>query len=114
MALPEHRRRSAPEPRIHYYRPSPKPGLHGRGDGPAWPHPESVDTEGSGEALDQLARFWDLINLQDIEIVERVQEGLSNPAYRGGRMCYRFEEPLHRFQNMVIDKMVGIKRTPPG
>ncbi|HEX2728676.1 MAG TPA: hypothetical protein VHM16_02910, partial [Rubrobacteraceae bacterium] len=45
---------------------------------------------------------------------ERVQQGISNPAYRGGRMCYRFEEPLHRFQNMVIDKMVGITRVPPG
>jgi len=29
-------------------------------------------------------------------------------------MCYRFEEPLHRFQNMVIDKMVGVERIPPG
>ena len=77
-------------------------------------HPESADTEGSEKALEGLARFWDLVNLQDIEIVERVQEGLSNPAYRGGRMCYRFEEPLHRFQNMVIDKMVGLERTPPG
>jgi choline monooxygenase len=77
-------------------------------------HPESEDTPGSEEALDQLAHFWDLVNLQDIEIVGRVQEGLSNPAYRGGRMCYRFEEPLHRFQNMVIDKMVGVERTPPG
>lgn len=77
-------------------------------------HPESVDTGGSETALDQLAAFWDLVNLQDIEIVERVQDGLSNPAYRGGRMCYRFEEPLHRFQNMVIDRMVGIDRVPPG
>ena len=77
-------------------------------------HPESADVPGSEEALDQLAHFWDLVNLQDIEIVERVQEGVSNPAYRGGRMCYRFEEPLHRFQNMVIDKMVGLDRTPPG
>jgi len=34
--------------------------------------------------------------------------------YRGGRMCYHFEEPLHRFQNMVIDKMVGIERVPDG
>ena len=77
-------------------------------------HPESVDTPGSEKALDQLAHFWDLVNLQDIEIVGRVREGLSNPAYRGGRMCYRFEEPLHRFQNMVIDKMVGMDRIPPG
>ena len=47
-------------------------------------------------------------------IVERVQDGIRNPAYRGGRMCFRFEEPLHRFQNMVIDRMVGIDRIPGG
>ncbi len=34
--------------------------------------------------------------------------------YRGGRMCYHFEEPIHRFQNMIIDKMVGVERIPPG
>jgi choline monooxygenase len=77
-------------------------------------HPESTDSTSAEAELDQLARFWDLVNLQDIEIVERVQQGISNPAYRGGRMCYRFEEPLHRFQNMLIDKMVGIDRVPPG
>jgi choline monooxygenase len=29
-------------------------------------------------------------------------------------MCYKFEEPLHRFQNMVIDHMVGSRHVPPG
>jgi choline monooxygenase len=29
-------------------------------------------------------------------------------------MCYRFEETLHRYQNIVIDKMVGRDRIPPG
>jgi hypothetical protein len=29
-------------------------------------------------------------------------------------MCYRFEEPLHRYQNMVVDRMLGIRRIPPG
>lgn len=77
-------------------------------------HPESLDTPDAEKELDQLMKFWDLVNLQDIEIVERVQEGISNPAYRGGRMCYQFEETLHRFQNIVIDKMVGIDRVPPG
>ena len=77
-------------------------------------HPGSVDTPGSGEALDQLSKFWNLVNVQDIEIVEMVQQGISSPAYRGGRMCYRFEEPLHRYQNMIIDRMVGIDRVPPG
>ena len=52
--------------------------------------------------------------VEDIEIVERVQTGISTTAYAGGRMCYRFEEPLHRFQNMVIDRMVGIDHIPDG
>ncbi|GLZ47756.1 (2Fe-2S)-binding protein [Actinomycetospora sp. NBRC 106375] len=81
-------------------------------------HPESLGGEGGDdtaeEGVEQLAKFWDLVNTQDLEIVERVQEGLENPAYRGGRMCFRFEEPLHRFQNMVIDKMVGVDRVPSG
>jgi choline monooxygenase len=77
-------------------------------------HPESLTSADAEARLDELASFWDLVNAQDIEIVERVQEGVSNPAYPGGRMCYRFEEPLHRYQNMLIDRMVGIDRVPPG
>ena len=29
-------------------------------------------------------------------------------------MCYRFEESVHRFQNMEIDRMLGIWRVPAG
>jgi hypothetical protein len=29
-------------------------------------------------------------------------------------MCYRFEEPVHRFQNMIADRMTGVRRVPPG
>lgn len=77
-------------------------------------HPESLEVPNAEEELDQLMKFWALINVQDIEIVERVQEGISNPAYRGGRMCYQFEETLHRYQNILIDKMVCLNRIPPG
>ncbi len=77
-------------------------------------HPDSLEAAGAEQELDQLASFWDEVNREDIEIVERVQRGLSNPAYTGGRMCYRFEEPLHRFQNMVADRMLGIRRVPEG
>ena len=38
----------------------------------------------------------------------------ARPPFPGGRLCYRFEEPVHRFQNMVIDRMVGLRRVPPG
>ena len=78
-------------------------------------HPESVaasdDPEGDVEAL---LAFWDEVNKEDIGIVERVQDGLRNPAYEGGRMCYRFEESCHRFQNMLIDRVLGVGDVPPG
>lgn len=77
-------------------------------------HPESLEAPDAEDGIEQLAKFWDLVNTQDLEIVQRVQEGIENPAYRGGRLCFRFEEPLHRYQNMVIDKMVGLDRVPSG
>jgi hypothetical protein len=54
------------------------------------------------------------VNREDIAIVERVQAGLADPAYTGGRMCYRFEESVHRFQNMVVDQVLGVRRVPQG
>jgi choline monooxygenase len=77
-------------------------------------HPESASDARSEDAVDRLAAFWDEVNREDIEIVERVQQGLATTPFPGGRLCYRFEEPLHRFQNMIIDRMVGVWRVPPG
>jgi choline monooxygenase len=77
-------------------------------------HPDAMSQPESTDALAKLHAFWDHVNLEDVEIVERVQAGISIPEYPGGRMCYRFEEPLHRFQNMVIDRMVGVERIPDG
>jgi hypothetical protein len=85
-----------------------------RGPAPAGP---SESIAGAGEALEgvsALIAFWDEVNREDIAIVERVQQGLADPAYTGGRMCYRFEESVHRFQNMVIDRMLGVRRVPAG
>ena len=31
----------------------------------------------------------------------------TRSEYKGGRFSFRFEETLHRFQNMVIDKQLG-------
>ena len=78
-------------------------------------HPDSIAASADPEAdIDALLAFWDEVNKEDIGIVERVQDGLRNPVYEGGRMCYRFEESCHRFQNMVVDRMLGIADVPPG
>lgn len=77
-------------------------------------HPESISAGASEQGIEDLTRFWDDVNREDIAIVERVQQGLDSTPFPGGRMCYRFEESLHRFQNMLIDRMVGERRVPAG
>jgi hypothetical protein len=78
-------------------------------------HPETEISPETDAEFDSLMKFWDLVNVQDIEIVEAVQRGLSNKVYQGGRMCFKFEEPVHRFQNMLIDRMLNIRdRIPEG
>jgi phenylpropionate dioxygenase-like ring-hydroxylating dioxygenase large terminal subunit len=77
-------------------------------------HPESTGGAAAERAVGEIATFWDAVNREDIDIVERVQAGLESTPFPGGRLCYRFEEPVHRFQNMVVDRMVGRRRVPPG
>ena len=77
-------------------------------------HPRSLEAEGAERTIDAIFAFWDMVNSQDIAAVERVQRGIQARAYQGGRMCFRFEESMHRFQNIVIDLRTGNQRTPPG
>jgi len=58
--------------------------------------------------------FWFDVNDEDIDIVERGQRGLARGGYVPGRLSPRFEEPLHRFHNMLADRMVGVDRVPEG
>ena len=77
-------------------------------------HPSALESPETEAQLDRITDFWDMVNKQDIGIVEAVQAGLQSGPYSGGRMCFEFEEPVHRFQNMVIDRMLGIDRIPDG
>lgn len=70
-------------------------------------HPDTIGMPNFAELIEPVYRFWDEVNIEDIRIVESVQRGLANRAYQGGRMCFRFEDTIHQFQNHVIDKMVG-------
>jgi hypothetical protein len=113
LAVPQHRDLRAAQPRLRAAQPAVAANRTVE-TAVLLSHPESADDPDAEAGLDQLEKFWDLVNRQDLEIVERVQQGIADPAYRGGRMCFRFEEPLHRFQNMVIDRMVGLDRIPDG
>lgn len=76
-------------------------------------HPECVD-DMPAAAIKEVLDFWNEVNLEDVAICQKVQQGISQTAYPGGRMCYQFEEPVHRFQNMLIDAMLNKRRIPRG
>ena len=76
-------------------------------------HAECVD-DMSETAIEEVMKFWHEVNLEDVGICEKVQQGLAQKPYGGGRLCYHFEEPVHRFQNMIIDAMLSIRRVPAG
>ncbi|KAL1499090.1 hypothetical protein AB1Y20_013604 [Prymnesium parvum] len=69
-------------------------------------HDGALSVPDAEAKIEELFAFWDQINTEDIVICETVQRGIIAPAYEGGRFSFRFEEPLHRFQNMVVDKML--------
>ncbi len=58
--------------------------------------------------------FWFDVNDEDIAIVEAGQRGMSNGGFTPGRLSPRFEEPLHRFHNMLADRFVGRDRVLGG
>lgn len=57
------------------------------------------------EAIAPTRQFWIDVNSEDIAIVERGQRGLVHGAVPPGPLAPRFEEPLHRFHNMLADHM---------
>ncbi len=58
--------------------------------------------------------FWLDVNYEDFDIVQRGQLGLTTGGYTPGRLSPRFEEPLHRFHNMLADRFTGVARIPSG
>ena len=76
-------------------------------------HPECI-VGTKQKTIDKVLQFWDDVNKEDVGICEKVQQGLKAEPYLGGRLCYHFEEPVHRFQNMVADAMLSIRKVPAG
>mgnify|MGYP001160877404 CR=1 FL=1 len=68
----------------------------------------------SDEVFSVTRTFWLEVNDEDVDIVERNQRGLTAGGYTPGRLSPRFEEPVHRFHNMVVDRMTGEERIPDG
>lgn len=72
-----------------------------------------ADDTPNESAMSATVKFWVDVNAEDIDIVERGQRGLSNGTVPPGPLSPRFEEPLHRFHNMLADHMTGSSVTMP-
>ena len=69
-----------------------------------------VELDGGNVELEakvkKLTDFYVLVNGQDIGAVERVQKGSrASDAFRGGPLSGKFEEPIYRYQHILIDYM---------
>jgi choline monooxygenase len=77
-------------------------------------HKSALAAPGAEEKIEAMWKFYDMTNLEDIDICENVQRGLGVYEYNGGRLSFRFEETIHRFQNMVADFMTNRPEIPEG
>ena len=59
--------------------------------------------EVADHVVDVTLKFWLDVNTEDVDIVQRGQRGLTSGAVPAGPLSPRFEEPLHRFHNMLAD-----------
>ncbi len=72
----------------------------------------SVHKDIDATAAAATLKFWLDVNAEDIDIVERGQRGLARGSVPPGPLAPRFEEPLHRFHNMLADHMTRTSVTP--
>ena len=77
-------------------------------------HPNAFKIPDAEKLINEMWDFYILTNDQDINICQEVQLGIQAKAYKGGRVTFRFEETVHRFQNMIADYMTKNPQIPRG
>ena len=50
---------------------------------------------------------WDQVFVEDIDVVERLQEGHASPAATGGRFSAAQDQAVHHFQRRILERMLG-------
>jgi choline monooxygenase len=50
---------------------------------------------------------WDSVFIEDIDVVERLQEGHASSAATGGRFSPAQDQAVHHFQRRILERMLG-------
>jgi choline monooxygenase len=56
---------------------------------------------------EQTIERWNKVFVEDIDVVERLQQGHASPAATGGRFSAVQDEVVHRFQRWLLERMLG-------
>jgi len=62
---------------------------------------EGIGSENTEKLIQQDTDFSDEIQEEDIQICQRVQQGLNSGSYQAGRLCMKRETGVLHFQNLV-------------
>ena len=57
------------------------------------------------DKFEEIWKFYDKVNTEDLTICEQVQKGIKCDLYQGGKLVPKFEETIHRFHQMIIEDM---------
>jgi len=64
-----------------------------------------LDSVATIKLIEEDKEFSDTVQLEDIEICERVQKGLNSGSYESGPLCTKRESGVEHFQNLYRDSM---------
>ena len=62
---------------------------------------DDAGAPGAAERIESDLAYSDSVQQEDIEICERVQQGLGSQAYDRGRFSVKYEAGVHHFQELV-------------
>ena len=66
---------------------------------------ESANGEELKELRKENSRFWKDVMLEDINAIERMQEGRNSPVYNGGNFSPIMDQPTHQFHKWVANNL---------
>jgi choline monooxygenase len=59
---------------------------------------------------EQTIERWDDVFREDIDVVERLQQGHASPAATGGRFSPAQDQAVHHFHRRIVERMLGHER----
>ncbi len=60
-----------------------------------------IDSQSTQNLINQDKQFSDEVQMEDVDICEKVQQGLNSGSYQSGRLCIKRETGVLHYQNLI-------------